>query len=292
MSNTPTEALANLRLETTMTKEVTIATYNINMDTRCESEAGHAKDLNWSVRKAKVFRVIRQLMRDGVDVICLQELRNLPGEQPVLSFLADLVSGTHYQSECEKRNDSDMAFAQAIVYNRKKLFVLRKNSNCHDMGPYGCLLLDVQFMFVGGLKSQCFHVVNTHLPMEEKYKDNMVGLLAASWGKTPRTVICGDFNFFMDKNGPAQKAVMDETFKHAGPAEGTFRGFSMDPFHIPMDKPQSLDHIYVSQNIEVKLCDVVRCWMERTSMYDIEFIRDLRASDHDPVVATLQINFD
>ena len=258
-------------------RQIRIASYNVSNAKRDEK----VEETKWSNRKDRVAKLI-----DLIDpaVICLQELRNLPGaKETIEQYIASSFPG--YRSDIRYRNPGDLSFAQAIMWNPKILFPLRMVhkwiSNTPglvsdsvtmplDKESPGYLLQGVEFVFIKDSKVVTDHmgrqipfwVFNTHLGVEESVKNASCPILLnfvrdISMGAA--YVLCGDFNTFDDLDGEKQRDV----FRKAGlidlgakmisadtrrEIKGTFVGFLQDPHHAkdPSNPTSRLDHIWAS----------------------------------------------
>jgi endonuclease/exonuclease/phosphatase family metal-dependent hydrolase len=252
----------------------------------------------------------------------------LPNTLSVNRFLA---SFDQYHSKVEYRNGSPLAFGQAILYKPQKLFPLKVVTRWLSDTPevpsdtwpikpngspgFGYLVLGVQFLpvkeevsVVNGRTATCvkfianatpFWVFNTHFGMEEDIKDkSCVALLKIVKGLvgTDEFLVCGDFNFFSDRDGEKQRAVLTQEWNDLGKGartlggkevSGTFIGYDHDQFKADLKTCGSrLDHVFSSRGLTA----VEKVLYTRTMLEEEpeELTTRLYPSDHLPLVVRVQ----
>lgn len=250
----------------------TILQYNVDQAMREEKH----EETKWNNRSSRVKELINNTIKEhNVDIICLQELRKLPDQKETTEqFLASLGLGEDFTFVVDYRNSQPVSFGQAILINRKSLYVVRHVkywlSDISDVpsdinGSGNGFILNGIFVFpVQGSKivtpTEPFWIFNTHLPVStEEDKTKCCEILKKLIPQHQSFVLAGDFNFFPDKDGNKQRASLG--FKDLGkgaitskggvPCEGTFIGYQHDEFKADLKNMISrLDHVFGSQNIE------------------------------------------
>jgi endonuclease/exonuclease/phosphatase family metal-dependent hydrolase len=273
-------------------RQIRIASYNVSNAKRDEK----VEETKWVNRKDRVTDLIGLI---DPAVICLQELRNLPGaKETVEQYIASSFPG--YRADIRYRNPGELSFAQVIMWDPKILFPLCKVHKWISNSPGlvsdsvtmpldkespGYLLQAVEFVFVKDGKvvtdhmgrQNPFWVFNTHLGVEESVKNASCPILLnlirdITFGAA--YVLCGDFNTFDDLDGEKQRDV----FRKAGlidlgtkmvsadshdEIKGTFVGFLQDPHHAkdPSNPTSRLDHIWASDaRIHIQGHDAMDVW--------------------------------
>jgi endonuclease/exonuclease/phosphatase family metal-dependent hydrolase len=237
-------------------------TYNVDMAMR---EEGY-HDTCWGNRCIHVRDLINVV---DADVVCLQELRHLPQNPTITNptptvneFLASLKK---YNWEIGYRNASKLAFGQAILYDPAKFYAKETRkfwlsdvdshvSDTWSTNPagFGSLVLMAKLMPVmeGKLLTnvQPVWVVNVHFVLDEDVKTKscykLREIVDRECGDTP-FIVCGDFNFFPDRDAAKQREILESGWMDVGktygqrtnrgvPIEGTFLGYEHDQFKSPL----------------------------------------------------------
>lgn len=202
------------------------------------------------------------------DVICMQELRNLPTSQwSIPGFLA-LFSGktnaVKYDNVYGYYDFDDASFAHAILVNRERLDVLKttyvdtspERVPGQAWWPRRCHAALVQCKQD---QTVVFWVVSVHLSMLEKEKKRSVLKLIDTVENNPEfqgipAVFMGDYNFFDDDDQTEQRDRMSQVFEDCAfplaNASGTFLGFEHDNYKCQPDAMARLDHIFVTPGIQ------------------------------------------
>ena len=107
-----------------------------------------------------------------------------------------------------------------------------------------------------------FWVFNVHFGLEEDLKTKSCHKLleiVKDATKGQEFIICGDFNFFPDRDGNKQRAILTAELKDLGrgaktlsgkECEGTFVGYEHDEFKADLKNMISrLDHIFASTKV-------------------------------------------
>lgn len=220
---------------------------------------------SWADRSNRLIRAIKE---NNADVICVQELRELPNTEPITTWLAKL--GPDYSWFISYRNPSAMSFGQVIIYNRKRLFAIDTKCRWLSKTPlvpsdsynapkvaYGNIINGVLFARVveGRIAEDAPYVwvFCTHLPLAFDAKiamDRKICKIARGIACSREYcdydieyVICGDFNTFPQKQEDAE--ARKNVYKSAGLTDllagaptqsgykhggGTFIGKEGDPF--------------------------------------------------------------
>lgn len=239
-----------------------VMSYNIDNAFR-EEEYDKTK---WNNRSPKVIKIINEA---NPDIVCLQELRDLPGTS-VNRFLSKF---NQYHFVIARRNPSTFAFGQATLYKREKAFPLISFpewftptlEEASDAGNN--MVLCTKFSLVHNeeiLKNiSPFWVFNTQFGIDEQIKTKscyrLLEIIEKNAKKDPY-IVCGDFNFFPDKDGDAQRAILTKNMQDLGKnaqtlagkkVEGTFIGYEHNQFKANLENMVSrLDHIFGSKTVQ------------------------------------------
>jgi endonuclease/exonuclease/phosphatase family metal-dependent hydrolase len=238
------------------------------------------ENTKWMNRKDRVKALIEHI---NADIVCLQEMRQLPDAITVNSWLGSL---SKYRYQIAYRNASMLAFGQATLYDPKKFFLSKVEFKWLSDTPdvvsdtwalekggttgFGYVVLCTQFRLVsddGKILSDVepFWVFNIHFGLEEELKTKSAHKLVAlvySVSEGQQFIISGDFNFFPDKDGAKQRAILAKHFVDCGNSaktsrngkqvEGTFIGYEHDQFKADLSNMVSrLDHVWCSKLINV-----------------------------------------
>lgn len=246
--------------------------YNVDQAMREEK----VPSTKWNVRYPRIQKLINEV---GADIVCLQEMRKLPDTISVNRFLA---SFDQYSYEIGYRNSNTLSFGQATLYKPEKFYPLQTVkkwlSDTPDMVSdtwavkaggttgFGYLVLCTQFVHVeeGKIISNLppFWVFNVHFGLEEELKTKSCYKLldiVKNVAKDQEFLVCGDFNFFPDRDGDKQRAILTTEFKDLGKGaktllgkecKGTFIGYDHDEFKADLKNMVSrLDHIFSSSGV-------------------------------------------
>ncbi len=290
-----------------------------NVDQAMREEAVEAT--KWSNRFPRIKKLIDEV---DADIVCLQEMRKLPNTITVNEFLA---SFKQYLFVVEYRNSSLLSFGQAILYKPEKLYPVKTtkywlSDTPHKLSDtwankaggttgFGYIVMGVKFYPVSEEKvihgSKPLWVFNTHFGLEEELKTKSCHKLRRIVESTvtcedsegnDEFIVCGDFNFFPDKDGNNQRSILTSKWKDLGQSaltlsgkkvEGTFVGYEHDNFKADLKNMVSrLDHVFSSTNVKG-----VNATLYTKTMLDKEpeelTTRDY-PSDHLPLVVTIEIN--
>jgi endonuclease/exonuclease/phosphatase family metal-dependent hydrolase len=222
-------------------------------------------ETTWDVRTGRVKELIRT---QNPDVIALVELRNLKtSNETVVQFCSSFPEyHTEYRYYCYNEN----TFCMAVLVRTSKYYisntsVLRYTPDLLNSKIAMFVTLHPRQMDPKEPVSNPLLLGLTHLDLDEAEKMVSVKALNNYLLTIPKDlqfVVCGDFNFFADKDGAAQRAVMLENWKdiahplHTGLDEpstlpGTFFGFPHDEFKYGVSTPSRLDHVFTRPTSKV-----------------------------------------
>jgi len=252
-----------------------IMTYNVDQAVREEKY----ENTRWMNRKSRVVSLIKEV---DADIVCLQEMRQLPDSVTPNQFLAEF---DQYFYEIGYRNSSTLAFGQAILYKPTKFYPMQIVKKWLSETPdkvsdtfakkaggttgFGYIVLGVQFVPTTNNRiiqnAKPFWVFNTHFGLEEELKTKSCFVLKDIIAETSfgqEFVLCGDFNLFPDRDGAKQRDILCNwkyTMQDLGKGaktlsgrqvEGTFVGYEHDEFKADLGNMVSrLDHVFSSTGI-------------------------------------------
>lgn len=250
-------------------------TYNIDQAMREEKY----ENTKWMNRKDRVAALIRDV---DADIVCLQEIRQLPNSITANQFLGQFEN---YFYEIAYRNPSLASFGHAILYKPSKFYPMKSVKRWLSVTPdrisdsfstqpvgstgYGYIVQGIYFVPISEAKvvtnAKGFWVFNTHFGLEEELKTQSCYVLKIAIEditKGEQFVLSGDFNLFPDRNAIFQRNLlcnwkyqMQDLGKGAKtlkgkPVEGTFIGFDHDEFKADLTNMVSrLDHVFGSMNV-------------------------------------------
>jgi len=295
------------------------ATYNVDMAIREEK----VEETRWMNRESRVKELIDDI---DADIISLQEMRSLPNSISVNKWLGTFDK---YFYSVEYRNPSELSFEQCILYKPSKFYqdrVVKRwlSDTSNELSDtwaidsagttgFGYIVMGIRFLPVSGGKvtikisesnsptNGAFWVFNTHFGLEENLKTRSAKKLVEVTKEIARGepfIISGDFNFFPDLDGDAQrKIITDSGLIDAGRGaitltgkeiEGTFVGFDHDNFKADLNNMVSrLDHIFCTKDFDYDQC---KLWTK--TMLDVEpeeLTTRNYPSDHLPLVINFEI---
>lgn len=292
---------ANLRL----------ATYNLNSGVRSERPLHE--------RLPAILNLLRKV---DADVLCLQELRDIPGQPTALETLTEISIALGMTFVWVYRDGTPLAFVQAILWRPSRAMMIQMNNRWisevsapvipsdPSTSKWGSVALSCQFLQrVGDTFGPRFLVTCVHFPLEEERKIQCMNTLRAVSLHASTTLYCpvfvmGDFNVFMDRRGKEQLEVMcgdaenvfvrHLTERYDSPdgssITGTFFGEESDPFKQSMDSPSPLDHVFcfdtcALRTLSQKHTPVVHVVQEP----DGTALRSAQPSDHCPVSVDVRV---
>lgn len=228
--------------------------WNVGQASREENYA----ETKWDARSPQV----KQLIADtDADIVALIELRDL--ETSTESARQFLASPEFMQHDVVHRRycHYDLTFQMALLFKPDKFFAGDVRFHNFAQDPQN----DKAVMFVD---LQCkktlrwFTVGVTHFDVDEPHKWAAVHILrqlidAQRWP----CLVYGDYNFFDDRDGSAQRDYMLQTcsdlahplYCNAQPLSGTFVGFPHDDFRQSFQKMSRLDHVFTPKTQGLQL---------------------------------------
>ena len=307
-------AVTNANLHTVDHEHVTKFKFlQYNVDQAMREEKFEAT--KWSNRHPRVQKLINEV---NADIVCLQEMRKLPGTITVNQFLAQFEQ---YYYELGYRNPSILAFGQATLYNPNKFYCMQTVKRWLSDTPnlvsdtwavnaagtcgFGYIVLGTQFVPVKDgkvvLNAKPFWVFNVHLGMEEDVKTKSCTKLlelCPSIAQGQEFIIAEDWNFFPDRDGHKQRAIMVTKFKDLGAGaktlggklvEGTFVGYEHDEFKADLKNMVSrLDNVFGTAGVIAS--DQTLYTKTMLPEEPEELTCRNTPSDHLPLVMTININ--
>jgi len=287
----------------TATRSFHLLSYNVDNAMREEK----IEATKWANRKHRVRDLI---VKAKPHVVCLQELRNLPGNESVGEFVASLAHALGgYRFDIEDRNPEPRSFMHAILWDPTRFVALRKETRWlsdtpgvlsdsltvpHDAKSPAYIVQCVMLAAVKDSKMAVDHrgmpcpfwVLNTHLGMDEQLKTESCKALLRiiNDGGPAAYLLCGDFNFFPDKDAAKQRAILTDaglidlgaaygmvTSQGKVPIEGTFIGYEHDDFK-PADSKKPigrLDNVFASDaRVQVQAGTAMTVWTETMRVRD------------------------
>lgn len=302
--------------------ELKIETYNTDKSNREEQHI----NTQWINRMERVKAMIDS---HEADIVCLQEMREIEGAPSDARFLSQFdqyrfVIGYRNPSFPSPAAPKETAFAQATLYNYKKMFPLQSFSKWLSDTPdvpsdtwapnpataRGAMVLCTQFQltYQGRIvkNTSPFWVFNVHFELGEEEKTKSCYKLLEiidSVAKGQPYIVCGDFNFFPPNliptsRGKEQREILTQVMKDLGKdaltpsgrfIEGTFVGYEHDKFKADLNEIITrTDHIFGSQTVE----KIGEALVDTRTMRDPEpqelTTRDL-PSDHLPLIVTVTL---
>lgn len=215
---------------------------------------------NWLSRSGRIEALIKKY---NPDIVCIQELRKLPGTRNPIIWLYEAF-GDDYEIFETSRNGSPLAFGQAIMWKRDKFSSVAFDkkwisptpeipSNGYQSGNKGFgqiatgVLLQRCYKEKFVRNTEPFWIYNVHLLLEEDLKTKsciMLGELSRQL-KYP-CIFAGDFNLFPDKDGDKQFDILrgyftdctrgSVTSQEKMPLRGTFIGTQSDKFRRKIEE--------------------------------------------------------
>lgn len=288
---------------------LTFLQFNVNKGIEGEKNADKYPAYSWNNREDRVIALVEEV---NADIVCLQELRELPNTKPVEEFLFRLTK-FGYRYVIQAPNPGSMAFAQVILWKKDKFFMDKMETKWLSSTPdvvsddwnerrkFGHVLVGVRLTPVQGDKvisnAKPLFVFNTHFSMEEPFKtkaaENIVKMMNSI---SDNYILAGDFNFFPDPlPGDKQRELITQHLTDCGlgakslggkELKGTFVGIETDAFKAPLPDLNNsrLDHVFCTKNLKVQNCVLYTKTMlqpEPEELTSREF-----PSDHLPLVVT------
>jgi endonuclease/exonuclease/phosphatase family metal-dependent hydrolase len=261
----------NQDLYVTLNKPVTefkFLQYNVDMAVREEQ----FENTKWISRKDRVTKLVNEV---DADIVCLQEMRQLPNNDPINKFLSGF---DRYQYDLGYRNASTLSFGQATLYKPEKFYAMKTvkqwisdtsdviSDTYKNNTGFGYLVLGTKFYHVHEGKivkdNAPFWVFNTHFGLDEglkTYSCKKLVEIVKNIAGNDNVIISGDFNFFPDRDEKVQRSILTEHFNDSGVGAktlsgkeviGTFVGYEHDNFKASFDNMVSrLDNVFTGGNV-------------------------------------------
>lgn len=311
----------SLYTDTTQTRlEIKVLQYNVDQAMREE----RVEETKWMRRRDRIRALILEV---DPDIAFLQEFRILPdvAETPQ-QFLA---SFSDYEFYLAHRNPGPLAFGQAIMWKKSRFYP--GNYMKFWLSNHPRYLSDTWSVSAGGTtgfgyivsglhlhpvengkqvrNADAVPVFVTHFGLEEELKtkscecllnivDAIVGFRAPSNVIKDRFLVCGDFNFFPDRDGAKQRAILTKYWKDLGAnaqtltgrhVEGTFVGYEHDEFKADLKNMVSrLDHVFGGKDVELLAPPLLYNKMMLVPE-PLEFSTRQYPSDHLPLVVRVAV---
>ncbi len=287
-------------------------TYNVDQAVREEQH----EETKWKNRKGRVGALIREV---DADIVCLQEFRQLLGNETPEQFLANEL-GSIYRFSIEYRNAGSMAFGQVILWKPDKFYPMLSckfwlsespcevsdtwNAKAPGTAGFGTIVTGIKFQFVKDEKIirdvLPFWIYNTHFGLEEEAKTkscHKIGQLVSLTSQDLSFVLSGDFNLFPDRDAAIQREILARDFQDLAQKaktlegkriEGTFVGYEHDNFKADLGNMVSrLDNIFGSKGVTCANPTLyTKTMLEKEPP---ELTTRLTPSDHLPIVAEITL---
>ncbi len=251
-------------------------------------------------------RIVKMVMKHKPDIITFQEARNLDTSQIKIEDFVKMFPGYGYVIWFY--NPTKYSFALITMYKLDRFRVEEQVYNYFNNDDINAISenVDEHKNFRGILRvklfdtqtNKTFCVSNTHLHMgeEEKWKSIRLIINNPLYDTKFPTIIAGDFNLFMDKDGKKMKQFMLETFDNLAEdlyqpnlidkISGTFFGFPHDRFNCDFNQMNQLDYVWTPRTGNIKLEGKASILVE-----DDQSLSDRKQpSDHVCIVMVLTIN--
>ena len=292
-------------------------TYNVDQAVREEA----FEETKWENRKKRVAALIKEV---DADIVCLQEFRQLSGNETPEQFLASHFGDT-YRFSIEYRNPGPMAFGQAILWKPEKFYPIRSEKRWLSDFPkvvsdtwseksggttgFGYMVTGILFVCIADKRVirdvPPFWIFNTHFGLEEELKTKscvklgrLIQEFALSSTKPPSEyILLGDFNLFPDRDAKKQREILGSFFNDLAQGaetldgkkiEGTFVGYEHDDFKADLKNMVSrLDNIFASPGVTChKPVLYTKTMLEEEPA---ELTTRSYPSDHLPLVAEISV---
>ena len=230
------------------------ATWNIDQARQEEAFEATRFDVRWPCIKA-------QIKAYDPDLLCLQELRNLETSAITVPRLLYEMAELGYDYKHAYYGPDQIAFCQAIFFKRDKFFPTAMDLLLLPLADEGkpnmsYMVLSLRLRSLSSGKH--LTVCTTHFGVEEEGKYPSACALAEYFDLHPimqgASLCAGDFNFFDDRGGGTQRAVLlaglDDLAHPLANASGSFMGYPRDHFRQPYEKMSRLDHIFARGGVK------------------------------------------
>lgn len=290
--------------------------WNVNRGVEGEKNGEKFPMYTWKNREERIVSLIKEV---DADIVCLQELRELPGTTPVWKFLSRFQE-IGYDYDAQAPNPGAMAFSQVTMWKKSKFFKIESKAIWLSETPetvsdswnkfrvFGHTCFGVKLLTVDSTgnkiisEAEPLWVFNTHFSIEEHFKTmaskHIKSMMDKATGNKGRYILSGDFNFFPknekgDFFGDEQRkeiathltdCAKDAKSLGGKLLKGTFVGIESDPFKAPLPdlNTSRLDHVFATGEYTVDSAVLYTKTMkvpEPSELSDREF-----PSDHLPLV--------
>lgn len=218
-----------------------------NIDQARREEA--VPETKWDVRSPAVKHLIKKC---DADIIALIELRDLETSKESARAFLSSPDFAKYDIVHRRYGDNPIAFSMALLVKHEKFMIGDVRVHQYHNNPANEKI--VMFVDVKNKADQTWFTVGvTHLDLPEQSKWTSVHILRnLILAQRYPCFVYGDYNFFSDMEGDAQRGYMleklvDLAFPLEGVNGGTFVGFPHDDHKQSWEKPSRLDHIFAPQ---------------------------------------------
>jgi len=299
----------------------TLLQYNVDQAMREEKYEA----TKWVNRSARIRALI---LKVNADIVTLQEFRALPGvDETPEQFLASFSPA--YRYVIEYRNSQPLAFGQVTMWKADRFYPLEVAKRWLSDTPsipsdtwgvisgtkvgstgFGTIVNGVRFApihegkFIYGATP--FWVFNTHFQLDEHVKTQSCHSVLRSMREiignaNEAFTLSGDFNFFPDRDGATQRAILTSELQDLGvkmntleqkELHGTFVGYDHDEFKADLGNMVSrLDHIFLGGAPRIESRSEWLLVYNRTMLENEPepFTTRSYPSDHLPLVAFLSL---
>lgn len=246
-----------------------IGTWNINRFYQCDE---HEK-LKWDNRSTRIAKTIGE---SNCSIICLQECRKMHTSDANTLFSKPELK--YFEHEFFNVNATFLNLRNCILYDTRRWFLIEKgtkwlsstpNEPSDDNNGFGRIVSFVKLLPVDEklkilTKVKPLVVFVTHLSLQEHVKWSEVKQLVPIVKEVSRespAVLCGDMNFFDDKEGGQQRQFLADHFVNLGKhaiysqsetvAVRTFVPYSYEKDYEMLKNTNSvLDHVFGYNNIQ------------------------------------------
>jgi len=271
----------------------TLLQYNVDQAMREEKYEA----TKWVNRSARIRALI---LKVNADIVTLQEFRALPGvDETPEQFLASFSPA--YRYVIEYRNSQPLAFGQVTMWKADRFYPLEVAKRWLSDTP-STPIHEGKFIY----GATPFWVFNTHFQLDEHVKTQSCHSVLRSMREiignaNEAFTLSGDFNFFPDRDGATQRAILTSELQDLGvkmntleqkELHGTFVGYDHDEFKADLGNMVSrLDHIFLGGAPRIESRSEWLLVYNRTMLENEPepFTTRSYPSDHLPLVAFLSL---
>jgi len=226
----------------------TLLAWNVDQARREEAHP----ETSWDKRSPAAKQLIARV---NPDLLALIELRDLEtSAEPARAFLSDPVF-LSYDVVSRRYCHLKTSFQMALLFKPELFFA--GDVRVHTLSQNGADAKIVMFVDLQSKATAEWLTVGvTHFDLDEELKWHSAHELRRLLSlQVHPTLVYGDYNFFDDREGVAQRNYMlQECHDLAAPLNselgelsGTFIGFPHDDFKQSLAKPSRLDHIFTNK---------------------------------------------